>query len=289
MKKDIGEHIISKLDLPDIVKILSDELSGSELNTILLEVFNRRIQQETPSSLLNKYEGNKLVKPANIDVLRYKEQELTCYKVLASRGFEPIEHSPAAQLGTSSVVATVDQKKVLTALRNTEMQADPTNNYSNISRIIRTQVFDNPNFTPHFSVICLISCGKDTGSFNFEKEELLKHLTASYDVLRSYSFEHIYFEIIPCKGYDGQSPLITESISYVQKNSDHIKVSVVEPDYENNYYYGFRIKAKIVVGENVIEIGDGGLLDWTQQLLTNRKERMMTMGIGFSVLHIITK
>ena len=54
MKKDIGEHIISKLDLPDIVKILSDELSGSELNTILLEVFNRRIQQETPSSLLNK-------------------------------------------------------------------------------------------------------------------------------------------------------------------------------------------------------------------------------------------
>ena len=105
MKKDIGEHIISKLDFPDIVKILSDELSGSELNTILLEVFNRRIQQETPSSLLNKYEGNKLVKPANIDVLRYKEQELTCYKVLASRGFEPIEHSPAAQLGTSSVVA----------------------------------------------------------------------------------------------------------------------------------------------------------------------------------------
>lgn len=38
----------------------------------------------------------------------------------------------------------------------------------------------------------------------------------------------------------------------------------------------------------MIEIGDGGLLDWTQQLLTNRKERMMTMGIGFSVLHIIT-
>ena len=193
MKKDIGEHIISKLDLPDIVKILSDELSGSELNTILLEVFNRRIQQETPSSLLNKYEGNKLVKPANIDVLRYKEQELTCYKVLASRGFEPIEHSPAAQLGTSSVVATVDQKKVLTALRNTEMQADPTNatalhyaslkkkggldsrtyNYSNISRIIRTQVFDNPNFTPHFSVICLISCGKDTGSFILKKRNYL--------------------------------------------------------------------------------------------------------------------
>ena len=308
MKKDIGEHIISKLDLPDIVKILSDELSGSELNTILLEVFNRRIQQETPSSLLNKYEGNKLVKPANIDVLRYKEQELTCYKVLASRGFEPIEHSPAAQLGTSSVVATVDQKKVLTALRNTEMQADPTNatalhyaslkkkggldsrtyNYSNISRIIRTQVFDNPNFTPHFTVLALISCGRDTGSFNFEKEELLKHLTTSYEICKSYGVEKIYYEIIPSKGYDSQSSLITETISYVREKSN-LEVLVIAPEHDNNYYHGFRIKQQIVIGGNTIEIADGGLLDWTQQLLTNKKERMMTFGLGIQVLYHLTK
>ena len=52
MKKDIGDHIISKLDLQDIAKVLSDELSGSELNTVLLDVFNKRVQQETPSSLL---------------------------------------------------------------------------------------------------------------------------------------------------------------------------------------------------------------------------------------------
>lgn len=309
MKKDIGEHIIGKLDLQDIVKVLSDELSGSELNTILLDVFNRRIGQETPSSLLNKYEGNKLVKPARIDFLRYKEKELDCYKALAGKGFEPIELSPVAQFGTSSVVATVDQKKVLTALRNTEVQADPTNaialhyaslkkkgeldnrtyNYSNISRVIRTQVFDNPNFTPHFSVLCLISCGRDTGSFNFEKEELLKHLTTSYEICKSYGVEQIWYEIIPCKEYESQSPLIAESVSYVRKKNSDLKISVVEPQHDNNYYYGFRIKQKIEVGGNTIEIGDGGLLDWTQQLLTNKKERMMTMGLGFQVLHYITK
>lgn len=310
MKKDIGNHIINKLDLQDIVKVLSEELSGSELNSVLLDVFNKRVQQETPSSLLSKYEGNKLVKPAGIDVLSYKENELNCYKIIASKGFEPIELSPVAQLGASSVVATVDQKKVLTALRNTEVQADPTNaialhyallkkkgeldnktyNYSNISRVIRTQAFDNPYFAPHFSVLCMISCGKDTGSFNFEKEELLKHLTTSYEILQeNYGLEQIYFEIIPCKGYDSQSPLITDSISYVQENSNHIRVSAVEPDHENNYYYGFRIKAKIVFNGNTVEIGDGGLLNWTQQLLTNKKERMMTIGIGFQVLNILEK
>lgn len=310
MKKDISGHIISKLDLQDIVRVLADELSGSELNTILLDVFNRRIEQETPSSLLNKYEANKLVKPAPLkDVLGYKEHELQAYKLIANKGFEPVELSPVSQLGTNSVMATVDQKKVLTALRNTEVQADPTNaialhyaslkkngkldnrtyNYSNISRVIRTQVFDNPNFTPHFIVLALISCGRDTGSFNFEKNELLKHLTTSYDICKSYGIEQIWYDIIPCKGYDAQSPLITESVSYVREKNSALNIYVIDSQHDNNYYYGFRIKQNIVIAGNTIEISDGGLLDWTQQLLTNKKERMMTFGLGIQVLYSLTK
>ena len=81
MKKDIGDHIISKLDLQDIAKVLSDELSGSELNTVLLDVFNKRVKQETPSSLLSKYEGNKLVKPALLeDVLKYNNTSVKIYR-----------------------------------------------------------------------------------------------------------------------------------------------------------------------------------------------------------------
>ncbi len=50
MKKDIGDHLISKLDLQDIAKVLSDELSGSELNTVLLDILTSVFRQETPSS-----------------------------------------------------------------------------------------------------------------------------------------------------------------------------------------------------------------------------------------------
>lgn len=302
MKKNISTHIISRLDLQSFVSVLARELSGSELNTVLLDVFNKRVQQETASTLLNKYARNKLVKPFETDVIKFKENELSCYKLLASKGFEPIELSPVAQLGTSSVVATVDQKKVLTALRNTEVQADPTNaialhyawlkkkralgkttrNYSNISRILRTQAFSNPHFTPHFSVLCLASCGRDTGSFNFEREELLKQMSISSQICKEvFGIQQIYFEIIPGKGYDSLRPMITDL-------PDSLAISVVEPDNSNNYYYGFRIKMKIVLDDVVYEIGDGGLLDWTQQLLANKKERMMTMGIGFQILHQLT-
>lgn len=310
MKKNIGDHIVSRLNAQGIVNVLSDELSGSELNSILLDVFNRRVQKETPSSVLNKYEKNKFVQPADIDMVSFKEKELSCYKILAAKGFVPIELPPVAQLGTNSVVATVDQKKVLSALRNAEVMADPTNaialhyaaqkkkgvlagktyNYANISRVVRTQAFSNPNFTPHFAILCLISCGRDTGSFSFEKEELLKHTVCSYAVCKEvFGLTNLYIEIIPCKGYDKESSLITSVLSYIESKAVDIRISITKPDEENNYYTGFRIKLKAEINSNVYEIGDGGLLNWTQQLLVNKKERMITMGIGFQVLHQLTK
>lgn len=309
MKKNVSAHIISRQGIQEIVDVLSNDLSGSALNSVLLDVFNKRVQQETAASLLHKYERNKLVRPYDVDLIKFKEDELSCYKILAANGFEPLELSPVAQMGTSSVVATVDQKKVLTALRNTEVQADPTNaialhyalqkkkgtiqqtcNYSNISRIIRTQAFSNPHFTPHFTILCQVSCGRDTGSFRFEKTALLKHLTVARHICKAvFGIRQFYFELIPCKGYDAQCPLITACLSYIRDKDPELLVSVVEPDQDNNYYYGFRIKMKIVLNEVNYEIGDGGLLDWTRQLLANSKERMMTMGIGFQVLHQITK
>ena len=283
-------------------------MSGSELNSLLLEVFERRVMQETPSSLLGKYTKNKLVKPAQLDFLKFKEEELECCKIVANSSFELIELSPVAQLGTSSIMATVNQKKVLTALRNTEVQSDPTNsialhyaslkknnelsektyNFSNVSRVIRTQVFSNPNFTPHFPILSLISCGMDTGSFEFEKTEIYKHFAITQDVCKSvFGFNNLFFEIIPCKEYDSNSPLISNSLSHI-KNSG-FDVRIAESDSQNNYYYGMRIKTKIIADGVEYEIGDGGLLDWTQKLLANKKERMLTMGLGIQLLHLFRK
>lgn len=308
MKEELSRHIVNKFNLRDLVNVLSCELSGSELNTVLLDVFNRRIQRENPSSLLKKYEENKLVKPLKIDVLELKEEELNCYKISANNGFTPIELSPVTQLGACSVVATVDQKKVLTALRNTEVLADSTNaialyyaslkrkgeikdeicNYCNISRMIRTQVFSNPNFNPHFSSLCLVSFGKDTGNFSFEKEALYEHVSTLNTICKEvYKLEQVSFEII-CK--DEKNLLLTDALSQIREKADDIGISIVDTDDgNNNYYYGFRIKLKIVLNGVVHEIGDGGLLYWTQQLLNNKKERMLVSSVGVQLLHLLTR
>ena len=128
----------------------------------------------------------------------------------------------------------------------------------------------------------------DTGSFEFEKTEIHKHFAITQDVCKSvFGFNNLFFEIIPCKGYDSNSLLISNSLSHI-KNSG-FDVRIAESDSQNNYYYGMRIKAKIIADGVEYEIGDGGLLDWTQKLLANKKERMLTMGLGIQLLHLFRK
>jgi histidyl-tRNA synthetase len=46
------------------------------------------------------------------------------------------------------------------------------------------------------------------------------------------------------------------------------------------YYTGLCFKVVVTVAAEPFEIADGGFVDWTQQLLGNRKERLLTSGIG---------
>ena len=39
-------------------------------------------------------------------------------------------------------------------------------------------------------------------------------------------------------------------------------------------------KLGVLVDGEPVEIGDGGMVDWTQRLLGNRKERLMTSGLS---------
>jgi hypothetical protein len=63
-----------------------------------------------------------------------------------------------------------------------------------------------------------------------------------------------------------------------------MEVSVDEQPGTNNYYKGLQFKADITVQGRHFEIADGGLVDWTQQLLNNKKERFFIAGFGLELL-----
>lgn len=313
MPSAIVEKIVQRTGYPHLLSLLAEGLSGSELNSLLLEVFSQRAAALSPPELLSLYQQNRFVKPADLPVIPLRQMELDLLQIFANASFEPIELSPVSPLGSCSVVAPADQKKVLTALRGTEVLADATNaialhvsdlkkarqwtpskpedriRFSSIQRHLRTQAISGKGFTPHFKIACLVTCGADTGSHTFEKESLAEHIGVMTTLYRDYyKVDKVQFRFLRRQGYAHADKLLNDVRDHVlQKHPDMVIDIVSQPGNEISYYKGIQYKIDIWHNGKHYEIGDGGFVDWTQQLLQNKKERMLSTGIGFELMYRI--
>ena len=66
--KDISSFIQSK-GLSPTLKLLADQLSGSELNTLLLEVFRKKAAQLEPAQVLKQFSENRFTRPSTFDLI----------------------------------------------------------------------------------------------------------------------------------------------------------------------------------------------------------------------------
>ena len=307
MTSEIVNSILARIKLPDLVKVLANDLTGSEFNSILLETFNERIKSIAAPELLQLYQKNRFTEPADLPVLEMKRIELDILQLFEDHSFNAIELSPVTVLGSCSVVGPADQKKILSALRGTEVLADSTNAIAlyvsdvrkkkkspqeiirlcNIQRMVRTQAIAFKGFKPHFRVGCLVSCGRDTGNFDFEKSALNEHVLVMKALfLEFYKIDKISFRLIRRAGYPEW---------FFQRLHDHVRLSnpetvitsIEKPEKDNNYYKGIQFKVDILHNGKTYEIADGGFVDWTQHLLQDKKERMFTTGFGFDLMYRI--
>ena len=199
MTDPIVERILRQAQAPDLIDVLADRLSLSDLQSVLLEVYRRRVNKLSPSRLLRQYEQNRFVQPAQVDPQALLEFDLLAYSLLPA-DFQVLELAPVCPLGTNSVVATVDQNKVLTTIRNTEVCADVTGvlaleaarrrrslyrqkghpgeetRLCASHRVLRAQRFDGPATFPHFRILNLCTAGRDRGSYSFETASLVEHI-----------------------------------------------------------------------------------------------------------------
>jgi hypothetical protein len=302
----IVKSILGRIGQPGLLSVLKD-LSGTDLNSILLEVFNEKTRSLTAPALLNRYQQNRFVKPADLPALELRRIEWEVLQLFAEHGFTAIDLAPVTALGSCSVVGPADQKKILSALRGTEVLADNTNaialhvsdlkqnnawtgdvmRFCNIQRMVRTQAITGKGFTPHFRVASLVSCGSDSGAYAFEKQALNEHM----DVIRTlflhyYKLEAISFRLLARTGYPEN--FLTDMSDFLRRQNAELQITTVEhPEKDNQYYKGIQYKADISYKGKTYEIADGGFVDWTQRLLQNKKERMFTTGFGFDFIYRI--
>lgn len=202
------ERILRKLEKDDLINLLVDRISSSDLNSLLLKVFSEKTKTSSPNDLLKRYRENRFVHPAEVDVLLLKKLEMDVLDIASKHSISAIQLSPVAPLGCASVLGTVDQNKAISALRGTEVVSDATNllalhiseliktNYSKnkrdhfirfctTHRHVRAQFFgDAPGMLPHFHLFCMVTSGVDEGSYSFEKQSLWEHIKVYQSILR---------------------------------------------------------------------------------------------------------
>ncbi|OZB95037.1 hypothetical protein [Paenibacillus sp. XY044] len=293
-------------DQGPLCETLSKQLPGSELNTLLLQVFRERTRAANASDLLKRYRDNRFVKPSEVSALDLKRLELDVLEIADAHAFEPIQLSPAAPLGSCSVVATVDQNKVISALRGTELVADATNmlalhigdglktgtldnrsrriRLSTTHRHMRAQQFHAPGMVPHFHTYCMVSSGVDQGSYSFEIPAFWEHIRVYRDIFDRLFHSPVSVEIQARQGYTDPEGLVRRLAEAGKTESVDVTVSLHSAKQNTAYYKGVRFTLVTEIQGNAYAIGDGGFVDWTQQLLGNKKQRLLISAIGLERL-----
>jgi len=302
------EGLLRKTGDPALLEKLTERLSLSELNSLLLEVFRAAAHGMAPADLIRAYQANRFVGPSSLDAITFRKLELQVLELARDYGFEALELSPLAPLGNCSALGLADQNKIVSAVRGTEVLADATNlmaleaavrrkasgfdssvvHLSTTHRHVRAQALPPvKGFTAHFKLFCMISAGKDRGGHNFEKEALLAHLSVYHHFLvQELKLPRVKIIMKGLKGGQANPLAAARVMDYLAGKLPGAEVSLTEvPQEEHRYYQDLRFSINTVLADGrEINLGDGGLMDWSAKLTGNGKERLVTSGLGLELL-----
>jgi hypothetical protein len=303
----IIERIERKTGITGLVSILTDQLSPTDLQSLLLEVYHIHSGRIQPSAVLSDFESNRFVRPSLLSPISLLGWEQIAFSHLPD-GFEPLALAPVCPIGTNSVVAPIDQNWAVTTSRNTEVVSDSTNvlalecalrrrdllrtnpkssasvHLAASHRLLRTQRYEDPKSIAHFSAFALGSAGRGQGNLQFELSILGLHIRFYLAALRAFlgSTAPLYLSVTDLNPNPREELIETQLLSVIKAEFEEVDCAFDQQRIKGKGYYldlCFHIHATTAYGDR-LELVDGGSVDWTQKYLSNAKERLIISGIG---------
>ena len=276
------------------IAALFEKLPASEVWSLLLEVMDRRAKQRSPGDLVRQWERDGFTHPAPVDQRLFTA--LDGHLLAAAAAFEALELSPLAPLGSCSVIGLASQNKIVSALRGTEVVADPTNVFAlecarrlredpdqtvrlaTCHRCVRGQEFPKrPGFAQHFRIFCLGTAGRERQDHGFLVDALAEHIATHLHALNRLE-QHGY--VFP----DRRVRILAtaERIALADRIAASVQGLPVERGTLDHAYYDglrFMIHAGSANGDDIPLI-DGGAFDWVARLASNRRLVFVASGMG---------
>jgi hypothetical protein len=299
---DIIDRIEREVGIPGLVSILAERLPPTDLESLLLEVYRRRASQRKPAAVLADYETNRFVRPSAVRPALLVEWERTALAALPPV-CQALELAPVCPLGTCSVMAPVDQNWAVSTARNSEVVSDSTNvlaleaalrrrdvlrkdpksvepvRLAARHRLLRAQNYEDPQLLSHFSAFALCSAGRADGRFGFELEEVMWHARFYLRALRGLLGPAIQLRIAVSdfSGAVSESTMMTRLIGPIGMGFSGLDWAIDRERTAGRGYYTslcFRLQAR-TPNREIVELVDGGAVDWAQKLLSDKNERMV--------------
>jgi hypothetical protein len=310
MPDKIIARILRESGVANLVELLGEDLAPTDLQSLLLTVFHRRAARQTPRRVLEQYAQNPFVRPAPVDAGALLELDRLALRV-AAPAFEALDLAPLAPLGTCSALAPLDQNRVVSTIRNTEVVADATNvlalecalrrraqrhdreaadaavKVCASQRLVRAQRYTGPHMRAHFRMFSLCTAGRagDLGAFEVPAltEQLGFYLRFLAGVAElGYRLADVRIAFTPLADEAARGILQQQVIAPVAAQLPQARLEIdPHPTTTRGYYewVRFQIYARDMQDTEYM-VGDGGFTDWTQQLLSDRHERLLTSGIA---------
>ncbi|MFD8754612.1 hypothetical protein ACFV0O_27045 [Kitasatospora sp. NPDC059577] len=294
-------RILAKAGGPELLDLLAKGLTGTDLTTLLLEVFRRRADRLTPAEVMRRYRTDRFVIPAPTEFAQLRRAEDSLLSALPD-DFQMLTLAPLVPLAAHTAVATVDPRKVVATIRGSEVAADPTNalaleaaqrrsqalaadprsavpvRLAASQRIVRAQHFGAPGMLAHFQLFALVTAGRDTGSRTFEQQHLVEHLHFAVRAMARAGVSQTEIHIT-CLD-EAAAPILARTRTELAGTPG---VDIIDDPNRvtgRGYYTDLCFKIYATIHGRQLEIADGGFVDWTQCLTGNQKERLLISGFG---------
>ena len=79
MANKIIEGITKKVKIPNLIESLVNQLTFSELQSLLLKTIELKVKTKTLSEILKDYQSNKFTKPSDINPIIHRKLELKIF------------------------------------------------------------------------------------------------------------------------------------------------------------------------------------------------------------------
>lgn len=285
----------------DILGSLST-MSNADFNSFLIELYRMRSKNTTPRSLVKNLGNNPYVAPSKINPALYHLLEADLLSRSEQQGIMPILLSPVAPFGSCSAFGCVNQNNVISAIRSSEVLADPTNmlalliadrqkrgelvgnHFSTTARLVRTQRFVSKNSFAHFGLFAIVSIGEDSGSYQCEADMIVKQLTYYRGLFNEKYNAKLSVTLQLRNGYTDPTGFLNHMEAVIHAQMPGVPVQFDFENTDNNYYKGINYKIYMHLNNETIEIGDSGFVDWMQAITGNKKMRCLISAISLDRL-----